>query len=82
MFGKPGWFQPKRFGWGLTPAGWQGWVYVLVWIGVLLGPYLGCLYTAGLWPATVLEFLLIALLAADTWHILRAIKQDDQSNRR
>jgi hypothetical protein len=75
MFGKPRWFKPKRFGWGLTPVSWQGWIYVLVWIVVLLIPYLCCLYAAGLWPATGLEFFLIALLAADTWQILRAIKR-------
>lgn len=23
------WFRPKRFGWGLTPAAWQGWVLTI-----------------------------------------------------
>ena len=27
MFGKPNWFRPKTFGWGLTPITWQGWAY-------------------------------------------------------
>ena len=35
------------------------------------------LFPAGLWPATALEFVLIALLVVDTWHILRAMKPDD-----
>ena len=77
MFGKPHWFKPKRFGWGLTPVSWQGWIYVLIWILLLLGPYLWVLFTAGLWPATALESVLIALLVVDTWHILRAMKPDD-----
>ena len=24
MFGKPQWFRPKAFGWGLVPITWQG----------------------------------------------------------
>ena len=52
MFGKPHWFRPKRFGWGLTPVTWQGWVYVLVWIAVLLGAYLLLLTQVGIWTAS------------------------------
>ena len=48
-----------------------------MWILLLLGPYLWILLTAGLWPATALEFVLIALLVVDTRHILRAMKPDD-----
>ncbi len=77
MFGKPHWFKRRRFGWGLTPVSWQGWIYVLMWILLLLAPYLWVLFTAGLWPATALEFVLIALLVVDTWQILRAMKPDD-----
>lgn len=80
MFGKPHWFKPRRLGWGLTPVAWQGWVYVLVWTAVLLGPYLCLLYVTGLWPASVLELFLIALLVVDTWDILRAIKRDDRGD--
>jgi hypothetical protein len=24
------WFGPKRFGWGLRPQTWQGWVIIIV----------------------------------------------------
>ncbi|HVJ02329.1 MAG TPA: hypothetical protein VM662_09115 [Sphingomonas sp.] len=37
---RPGyWFRPKRFGWGATPASWQGWVatVVMVVLAALLG---------------------------------------------
>ena len=27
---KPGWFGPKRIGWGVTPRSWQGWAVTLV----------------------------------------------------
>lgn len=26
------WFKRKLYGWGWTPATWQGWVVVLVWV--------------------------------------------------
>jgi hypothetical protein len=28
------WFRPKRFGWGVSPASWQGWVATLVAVGL------------------------------------------------
>ncbi|THD51749.1 hypothetical protein [Phenylobacterium sp.] len=31
------WFRPKTFGPGMTPATWQGWVAVLVFIALLIG---------------------------------------------
>lgn len=31
------WFGPKRFGWGLSPKTWQGWVSVLVYAGLMIG---------------------------------------------
>lgn len=30
------WFKRKLFGWGWMPVRWQGWVVILVYIGVLL----------------------------------------------
>jgi len=39
MFGKPNWFRPKTFGWGLTPITWQGWAYTAVWGGLLVAPF-------------------------------------------
>lgn len=80
MFGKPQWFKPKTFGWGLTPVTWQGWIYTLVWAVALLGPYLWLLFRLGIWPASLVEGLLIGLLVADTWHILRAIKTRQPDN--
>ena len=30
MAEKKPWFGPKRYGWGLSPQTWQGWVITLV----------------------------------------------------
>lgn len=46
-----GWFGPKKFGWGISPRSWQGWVVSLVllvgvaasvrWIGPVLSERTG-----------------------------------------
>jgi len=32
-----GWFGPKRFGFGIGPASWQGWLVMLVFVGSAVG---------------------------------------------
>ena len=34
---KRGWFGPKLFGWGASPASWEGWVATLVFVLALIG---------------------------------------------
>jgi len=36
MLGKPEWFTYRSMGWGITPRSWQGWVYALVFISLVL----------------------------------------------
>jgi hypothetical protein len=33
----PRWFRRKRFGYGWTPANWQGWVVTLAFVLVIIG---------------------------------------------
>ena len=33
---RPYWFRAKRYGWGWTPATWQGWVFTLIWLAVTI----------------------------------------------
>jgi len=40
MFGKPQWFRPKAFGWGLLPITWQGWAYSAAWLGIVGLPFI------------------------------------------
>jgi len=41
------WFRPKRYGYGLTPISWQGWVATLILLGILWM----AAYTHGLFDA-------------------------------
>ena len=72
MLGKPKWFREKRFGWGLVPISLQGWIYTLVWSGVVGGPF--ALLVSLQLPVEALIWLLaaISLLVWDVQQILRA----------
>lgn len=30
------WFRAKRYGWGWTPCSWQGWLTLLIWVGLFV----------------------------------------------
>ena len=36
MAGRP-WFGPRRYGWGLTPISWQGWVLTGAYVVAVFG---------------------------------------------
>lgn len=35
MITKKPWFRPKRWGWGWMPITWQGWLVILIFVGVI-----------------------------------------------
>jgi hypothetical protein len=35
------WFRPKRYGYGATPATWEGWVVTLAVTGIVIGSVVG-----------------------------------------
>ena len=43
------WFRPKRYGYGLTPMSWQGWMATLILLFIVWGAG----YTHGLFEETV-----------------------------
>ena len=54
------WFKRKRYGWGWTPATWQGWLSVSVFVSVLLLASLSLLPEQNPQPA---KFVLVAVAA-------------------
>ncbi len=78
MFGKPEWFVPKRFGWGLTPVTWQGWVYTGIWAAVLSLPFVALLLTKGWVEAVVWMVVMMVLLVVDVKFILAAMKRQEE----
>ena len=57
------WFAPKRFGYGLTPISWEGWLATLIFIGIIVG--IG--HSLGLYEVVVSDnriYLFIGAIAA------------------
>lgn len=74
MFGKPNWFRPKTFGWGLTPITWQGWLYAAVWGGLLAAPFSLLIASHKEWEAVLWLVCSSGLLIYDVRGILTAMK--------
>lgn len=32
------WFKEKKYGWGWTPATWQGWLATILYMALIIGP--------------------------------------------
>jgi hypothetical protein len=75
MFGRPEWFRPKTFGWGLTPVTWQGWIYTGVWTALMVLPFVLLLLRHQPVEASAWLGLTIGALLYDVWLILRAKRE-------
>jgi hypothetical protein len=55
------WFPAKRYGWGWgLPCAWQGWVVLVVWLGLLCGAaFLTLPQHRGLWIASVVVLVVV-----------------------
>jgi hypothetical protein len=80
MFGKPNWFRPKTFGWGLVPITWQGWLYTGGWSAAIVLPFLLLLGRHQPLEATAWMTLGIGALACDVRQILKAIRRPRSSS--
>ena len=78
MFGKPEWFAPKKFGWGLRPVAKEGWVYTGIWAAVLVVPFL-LLLLIGKWPEGLIWMAFaIGVLVVDVKLILKAMARQEE----
>lgn len=67
MIGKPKWFTYKLFGWGIRPKTWQGWLYILAWI--ILVVLAGILPLSEMIKGLIITILIIVIVV-DSLHIL------------
>ena len=76
MIGKKEWFTSRRYtGFGLRPKTWQGWVYILVVLAVII-----FIQTQNFWiwnfqTKMVLILGLIALIVSDSIHVWISLKK-------
>ena len=74
MFGRPQWFRPKTFGWGLVPIAWQGWVYTAGWVAAIGLPFLLLIGRHQAMEAMAWMGLSVGAMTFDVWQILRAMR--------
>lgn len=67
MIGKPEWFRPRKFGWGLGIRSWQGIAYIMV-VAALYGALFAAPLDSGL--RIILAIALSAVVIADIMHIM------------
>ncbi len=71
MIGRPEWFKPRRHtGIGLMPTTWQGWVYLLIFLLIILFIQWDPFCYLGSRARTILTFGTVILLLVDTAHIM------------
>lgn len=74
MFGKPEWFRKKSVGWGVRPVTWKGWLYGVLWAGVICIPFIALLA-----HAKVLESLIwvVVMMFAMLWDVQGVMREMD-----
>ncbi len=77
MFGKPEWFRPKKLGWGIVPAVWQGWVYAIVWAFAIILPFVVLVERHQSVEAIIWLAITIMLLFREVREILSALRRAD-----
>jgi hypothetical protein len=58
------WFRAKRYGWGWTPATWQGWALLAVWAVVFTALVAGCAAAAEASMSALFIVLLVLTFAS------------------
>ncbi len=80
MLGRPEWFKRRKYGgWGITPATWQGWVYV----AVIIIPF-AVFQSLPFWQENVRIGVTIGWLVflfLDVTHIIIALKRDEREHK-
>ncbi len=79
MIGKPEWFQRRKFtGWGFSPRTWQGWVYIAVLVGLMMG--IQVLPVSGE-AKTMLMIIYSIIFAIDAIDIMLRLRKDERETR-
>ena len=76
MIGRPGWFKFRRYvGKGLMPATWQGGVYYLVFLLIIVFIQIQTFINFSPSTRTILTLGTICILLLDTAHIMFQIRK-------
>lgn len=80
MFARPAWFKRRKYmGWGVTPAKWQGWVYLMAFISViaLTKFILSVFHVENIYQIAIMSFL-VSMMVIDLIDISFQLKKDER----
>lgn len=76
MIAKADWFNRRKYtGWGLSPKTWQGWVYILGFVGVVAG--IENMPIEAMWKVRI-TLLLVVCLLVDVFMAMAKVKLDER----
>ena len=79
MIGRPGWFQRRKYGgWGITPATWQGWIYITLALGIFIA-----FQAMPFWSnqiRMIATLIWAGFLLVDVTHIMITLKKDEREH--
>lgn len=78
MLGKPHWFEIRKYGWGIKPRTWQGWLYIIV----LIIPLVAIAFFPAIFcqKQLILSIIWLALISLDAARIMFSIKKDEREH--
>lgn len=80
MIGRSEWFQRRKYGgWGIHPKTWQGWIYILVVLGILVVIQALPFFDTATKIYIVMGWIVFLLL--DVGHIMVTLRRDEREHK-
>ena len=76
MIGRPDWFTKKNFGIGIRPKSWQGWVYILIAIALILFTRWQSYWDWSDLIRNTVTVVLVAVVVIDAIHIMYVLNKN------
>ncbi|MFC2159626.1 hypothetical protein ACFLQS_02800 [Actinomycetota bacterium] len=78
MIGRPEWFTKRNFGFGIKPKTWQGWVYLLVAITLIVFLRWQSFWDWSEQIKNIITIVLAAVIIIDVVHIMYVLNNKDK----
>jgi CDP-diglyceride synthetase len=80
MIGRPDWFAKRNFGIGIRPKTWQGWIYVLVAIALIVFIVWQPFWDWSNQTRNILIIAFVVTLVLDAIHIMNLLNKNKKGN--
>ena len=78
MIGRPDWFTKKNFGFGIRPKTWQGWVYLLAAIALIVFLRWQTFWDWSEQVKNIITIVLAVIVVVDAVHIMYILNNKDR----